>query len=63
MYYFIYAKDSSMKRFQPLDVAEGTVHTSVLYASMFDSKNEAMEIMERLSVQNPSISFKLVKKG
>lgn len=63
MYYFIYAKDSSMKRFQPLDVAEGTVHKSILYASMFDSKDEAMEITERLSVQHPSISFKLVKKG
>lgn len=63
MYYFIYAKDSSMKRFQPLDVAEGTVQQSILYATMFYSKDEATEIMERLSVQHPHISFKLVKKG
>ena len=62
--YFIYAKSSDMKRFQPLDVSEGTVHSSILYASMFENKEEANQICEKLiSRYSPSIQFKIVKKG
>ena len=57
--YRIYGKTHDMNRFQAIDLANGTFVINLIYASFFESLEEAQETLDHLMEHNQNIKFEL----
>ena len=57
--YRIYGKDKSMKRFSPLNLAQGKFVGNLIYATLIYSKESADKALAHLIEENPEFEFKL----
>lgn len=64
MKYRIYGKSIYDKRFRALDLTEGVLTSNLLYATIFDSKEQAEDIVSHLNEENKNnYTFEVRKVG
>ncbi len=63
MKYIIYGKSNYDRKFRPLDLTLGTFTDRLIYASVFDSKEQADDICEYLNKENKNMTFEVRKAG
>lgn len=63
MKYRIYGKSIYDKRFRALDLTEGVLTSNLLYATIFDSKEQAEDIVSHLNDENKNFTFEVRKVG
>lgn len=59
--YRIYAKAPGMKRFKALDVKRGVVVENLIHATFYETRGEALHVLNNLACDNLSIQFDLRK--
>lgn len=59
--YRIYGKSNYDKRFRPLDCHLGTFTSNLMYASVFDSKEQADDLCDYLNKNNEGMTFEVRK--
>ena len=61
--YRIYGKSNYDKKFRPLDCKYGWFVTNLMYATVFDSKEEADDLCDYLNRENKGMTFEVRKVG
>lgn len=63
MKYIIYGKSNYDRKFRPLDLKSGVFTDRLIYASVFDSKEQADDLCEYLNRENENMTFEVRKAG
>lgn len=63
MKYIIYGKSNYDRKFRPLDLKLGVFTDRLIYASVFDSKEQADDICKYLNKENKNMTFEVRKAG
>lgn len=62
--YMIYGKDAQMRKFMPIDMSSGNFTKNKIFGSMYTvTAQEAEEIVAKLSVKNPDITFQMRRQA
>lgn len=59
--YRIYGKDETMKRMRPVDLQSGDFVVNLIYASCWDTKEEADKVCEHINEHNENMYFEVRK--
>ena len=62
--YIVYGKSDSMRRYMPIGKYDNdiTFVDKIVYAYMYDSKEDAEHIKDMLANENPDITFEVRKR-
>ena len=59
--YRIYGKATYDRKYRPMDCKLGVLTTNLIYASIFDSKEQAQDLVDYLNENNPNYNFEVRK--